>query len=113
MEIPTRHRSNRASFINIADALADIGFRNIVESDNATTTQELISQESPAAILVEWGSSALCRAINPNIKVIYFITPADFAKNQSQIAALGHYYILKPFDSKTLKQKFNQLGIKK
>jgi CheY-like chemotaxis protein len=94
-------------------ALEDIGFKNVIESDNADSSAELIKQQAPAAILAEWGSSALPQAINPNIKVIYFITPDDFTKNQTQIAALGHTCILKPFDAKALKTKFQQLGIKK
>jgi CheY-like chemotaxis protein len=97
----------------IISMLDEIGFKAIIESDNPDSTEELLSLHSPAAVLAEWGSPAMPQAINPNIKVIYFITPDDFTKNQTQIAALGHACILKPFDAKALKTKFQQLGIKK
>ena len=99
---------------------ADLGF-TCQEAEDGDQAFDFCQESMPDAIILDWNMPVMSglefleklRAMKngDHPKVIFCTTEHDVAHVQRALRAGAHEYVMKPFDSEILQNKFVQIGL--
>lgn len=105
----------------IINSLTELGFTNVREAIHGQEALDLVKQEMPELILLDWNMPVMdglqflieLRKLPTGTDpiVIFCTTENDINKITTALSNTANEYIMKPFDTEILRGKFEQLGI--
>lgn len=103
----------------VKNILAQLGYKNVVEADDGTTAQKVLSQEKVDLIISDWNMPKmtgleLLKSVrgNPETANVPFIMVTAEAQQDNIILAVKakvSQYIVKPFTAETLGEKISKV----
>jgi two-component system chemotaxis response regulator CheY len=105
----------------VASRILELLHFETVEADDASKVLERCSQSMPDVILLDWAmpqtdSVELVRTVRrlpggANTKIIYCATENDPMMIGRALRAGADEFLLKPFDRRTMQEKFEDIGL--